>query len=338
MEIGLLEQLDRLHEESRYQEIIDTLESLTQHDYHTIGHLARAYNNRGLDGDYDRAIQLLMMAEDLGKEDPLWYYRLGFACYYDGRIEEAAEAFEQVLRLDPGDEDAVEFLAQCQFILTGGLSQGEYGPQELYSEEELDAVETFIAEAFGEFDNVFHEIVSPDIHVDICIIPPDEDRNFYTLVTMGMGAHLMDVPRELKEYKLERAELAICLPEDWDVHSEEEKWYWPIRLLKILARLPIQEDTWLGWGHTIDNGDTFDESTQLCGCMLIHPALFDNEEYICPLPDGDEVNFYQIIPLFREEMEFKNANSAEELLEQLNESVLVVNPKRLKFSAGKLLS
>lgn len=77
MEIGLLEQLDRLHEESRYQEIIDTLESLTQHDYHTIGHLARAYNNRGLDGDYDRAIQLLMMAEDLGKRRPSVVLQIG---------------------------------------------------------------------------------------------------------------------------------------------------------------------------------------------------------------------------------------------------------------------
>ena len=51
--------------------------------------------------------------------------------------------------------------------------------------------------------------------MDICIVPPTEERDYYTLVTMGMGAHRMNVPEELAEYKLERAELAIALPADW---------------------------------------------------------------------------------------------------------------------------
>ena len=89
----------------------------------------------------------------------------------------------------------------------------------------------------------------PDIHVDICVVPPSEERDYCTLVTMGMGAHRMNVPEELAEYKLERAELAIALPADWKLDQEsmkDEKWYWPIRLLKSLARLPIASDSWLG--------------------------------------------------------------------------------------------
>ena len=80
-------------------------------------------------------------------------------------------------------------------------------------------------------------------------MPPSEERDYYTLVTMGMGAHRMNVPEELAEYKLERAELAIALPADWKLDQEsmkDEKWYWPIRLLKSLARLPINCDSWLG--------------------------------------------------------------------------------------------
>ncbi len=339
MERIFLEKLDRLHEESRYQEIIDLLEEYETHDYDTIGHLARAYNNRGQEGDYDKALQLLMMAEDLGREDALWHYRTGYAYFYSGRLAEAEAAFEQALMLDPGDEEAEEFLRMCRMMM-----QGENGGEEscvaaeVYDEEELDEIEYFISDAFGEYDNVFHEIVSPDIHVDICIIPPDGERDFYTLVTMGMGAHRMNVPEELEDCRLSRAELAICLPGNWDVYSDKERWYWPIRLLKVLARLPLQEDTWLGWGHSIDNGRPFDESTELCGCMLIHPAAFSNEDYICPLPDGSEVNFYQVIPLYREEMEFKMEHSAEDLLKQLDVRVLIVNPDRQKFCAEKLLS
>ena len=35
---------------------------------------------------------------------------------------------------------------------------------------------------------------SPDIHVDIYIIEPTRKRNYYTLITSGMGAHRMNVP------------------------------------------------------------------------------------------------------------------------------------------------
>ena len=113
----------------------------------------------------------------------------------------------------------------------------------------MEAVEGHIQQYFGKFENVFHELVSPDIHVDICVVPPSEERDYYTLVTMGMGAHRMNVPEELAEYKLERAELAIALPADWKLDQEsmkDERWYWPIRLLKSLARLPINCDSWLG--------------------------------------------------------------------------------------------
>ena len=106
----------------------------------------------------------------------------------------------------------------------------EAGVPEVYTGEEMEAVEGHIEQYFGEVENVFHEIVSPDIHVDICIVPPTEERDYYTLVTMGMGAHRMNVPEELAEYKLERAELAIALPADWKLDRQsmqDERWYWP---------------------------------------------------------------------------------------------------------------
>lgn len=334
------ERLNRLHAEDRHGEIIEILEHGEQaHDYDTICYLARAYNNRGEEGDYDRAIDLLQMVYDMGKEDPLWHYRLGYAYFFSGRYEDALMAFEDSRELDPSDEDVQFFVTECkeQLLRRSGMYEEELNP-EVYEAAEQETIETYIEDTFGEFTSVFHELVSPDIHVDICVIPPSEAYDCYTLVTMGMGAHRMNVPEELAEYKLERAELVICLPPYWDLESEEEEWYWPIRLLKVLARLPIQEGAWLGWGHTIDNGVGFDESTELCGSMLISPVIFDAEQYVCPLSDGEEVNFYQIIPLYREEMDFKMQHGADDLLQQLDGRVLVVNPKREKFSIEKLLS
>ena len=204
---------------------------------------------------------------------------------------------------------------------------------EVYSEDEMSAIEQHIQSTFGVFDQVLHELDSPDIHVDICVVPPSERRNYYTLVTMGMGAHRMNVPKELAEYKLERAELAIALPPDWKLDEDsmqEQRWYWPVGLLKVLARLPISNDTWLGFGHTMEKQSPFAEDTELCAAILTGPQDMDLDTCgeVCILPGGEEVNFYQVLPLYREEMEYKLKHDADALLERLAAVSFVVCPDR----------
>lgn len=43
---------------------------------------------------------------------------------------------------------------------------------------------------------------------------------------------------------------------------------------------------------------------------------------VCILPGGEEVNFYQVLPLYREEMEYKLEHDADALLERLQQSAL----------------
>ena len=207
----------------------------------------------------------------------------------------------------------------------------EFSNPEVYTEEEMEAVEEHIEQYFGKFENVFHELVSPDIHVDICVVPPSEERDYCTLVTMGMGAHRMNVPEELAEYKLERAELAIALPADWKLVQEsmqDERWYWPIRLLKSLARLPIASDTWLGFGHTMDNKENFAENTKLCAAILTGPQSTEEGGEVCTLPGGEEVNFYQVIPLYEDELDYKLEHDVDALLNKMRGISFVVNPTR----------
>ena len=207
----------------------------------------------------------------------------------------------------------------------------EAGVPEVYTEEEMEAVEGHIQQYFGKVENVFHELVSPDIHVDICMVPPTEERDYCTLVTMGMGAHRMNVPEELVEYKLERAELAIALPADWKLDQEsmkDEKWYWPIRLLKSLARLPINCDSWLGHGHTVENREPFADNTKLCTATLIGPQGTEDGSEVCTLPGGEEVNFYQVIPLYEDELDYKLEHDVDALLNKMRGISFVVNPTR----------
>ena len=65
---------------------------------------------------------------------------------------------------------------------------------------------------------------------------------------------------------------------------KDEKWYWPIRLLKSLARLPINCDSWLGHGHTVENREPFADNTKLCTATLISPQDTEDGSEVCTLP------------------------------------------------------
>ena len=199
----------------------------------------------------------------------------------------------------------------------GSGQEDEWQPPEVYGERELGLLEAHIEKYFGRFDEVFHELVSPDIHVDVYVIAPTPQRNYYTLVTGGMGAHRMNIPPELARYNVDRAEMLLRLPPDWQFREKDEKWYWPIRWLKLLARLPLEQDTWLGWGHTVPNGRPFAANTLLSGVLLTAPEGVPKEGSACPMPDGSEVNFYQVLPLYDEEMDYKLDHDAAALLERM---------------------
>jgi hypothetical protein len=166
-------------------------------------------------------------------------------------------------------------------------------------------------------------MVSPDIHVDIVVSEPCRKHNYYVLITMGMGAHRMSVPQEMADDDLDRAELLICLPPDWNLQDlAKEEWYWPLRWLKIMARLPLEEDTWLGWGHTVPKGAPFADNTKLSTIMLLNPGGFGEKSYRCLMPGGGAVNFYQMVPLYEEESNFKINTSAQILLNFFDDEAL----------------
>jgi hypothetical protein len=164
------------------------------------------------------------------------------------------------------------------------------------------------------------------------VVPPSADFPFYTLVTSGMSDRPMAVPPgapadEAPPY----AELCILLPSTWNIPQdaaeiaeafEDENVYWPIRWLKMLARLPHEYHTWLGFGHTIPNGEDaepFSDETEL-GCMLVLTALSLPEEFqTLEVSPGKMVHFYTLCPIYREEMDLKMEQGVDALLDKFDE-------------------
>jgi hypothetical protein len=188
-------------------------------------------------------------------------------------------------------------------------------------EAKIELISAHIQRHIGEPATVFHELVSDIVHVDVHIVAPTEERNYVTLVTSGMSDRPMTVPPEATE--LAHAELMLCLPPDWPMDQEDfknESHYWPVRLLKFLARIPHEYETWLGPGHTVPNGDPAEPLADGIGFIgaVVAPQQLAPEGFdTLDAGDGKVINFYAVLPLYQEEMEFKLKKGAEALFERL---------------------
>ena len=277
------------------------------------------------------ALEIFESIREEGQNDPYWYSRMANALYMtDGREAEALEYAKKWLALDPENENAKQFVDDCVDYLRQEDRRELFAHLDLYDEADMDTIEAHIETHFGKFDWIMHETIPGEyVHLDICVIPPREDHNYYTLVTMGMGAFTMNAPEKDEA----RAELLINLPPDWKLGEdawEDEHWFWPVGILKALARYPMLHDDWLGWGHTVyGSEDSYTDNTKLCGVVLLSPGAFGDPASVCTLPNGEPVNFYQVIPLYREEIEFKREYEVDRLLEKFPDELLeVIDPSR----------
>ena len=198
-------------------------------------------------------------------------------------------------------------------------------PAQEVSYADAERIENHISEHLGE-GMVFHEIVSDRFHNDVHMIPPSEKFPFNILVTCGMSALPMTLPEEMPgRENWTYAELCIILPPDWKLDPEgfsDERNYWPVRLLKDLARLPHDYSTWLGYGHTVPNGnpaEPYAPETGLAGAVIVPPLLLGDGFFT--IPGEPPVHIFQVIPVTAEELEYKLENGIDALLELLETNI-----------------
>jgi len=198
----------------------------------------------------------------------------------------------------------------------------------------MEAISGHIEQHIGPIATVWHEILSDLVHIDVHQVAPTADRPFWTLVTTGMSDLPMAAPAGQKEWAF--AELMICLPKEWkmgEIDFKDERFYWPVRWLKFLARFPHKYRTWLSLGHTIPNGDPpkpFHESVSFDCMMLMRPKTVSTEFWTLPIRESKKIHFFSIVPLYPGELELKLQKGSEEL-ERLFEKCKVselVDPKR----------
>jgi hypothetical protein len=204
----------------------------------------------------------------------------------------------------------------------------------------IEAISGHLDRYFGDTEEatVLHEMVSDLVHVDVHVVPARRERSWTTLVTSGMAEKAMTVPDGLEQFR--HAELVLALPASWPLDQasfEDEAYYWPVRLLRQLARVPHEFETFLYFGHTIPNGDPaepYGPNTELCCACILPPVAapegFDRLE----LPDGRAVYFYAVVPLYEDEMNFKLKRGVDALLDRFDKNGVteILDPQRVSVA------
>lgn len=192
-----------------------------------------------------------------------------------------------------------------------------------HSAKYLEEIEAHVEKHVGKIKTVLHEEVSELVHIDVLLIPATARRPYQLLVTSGVSDLAMNMPEAGFEDH-NRVELMIALPKDWPISAEafeNENHYWPVRWLKKIGRLPHQNKTWIGWGHTIPNGNPVQTiaNTQFTGVILLPSVLLPDEFYKLRTKDGNTIRFYGLVPLHQAEMDLKLNTSLEALEAKLEQ-------------------
>jgi len=213
----------------------------------------------------------------------------------------------------------------------------------------IEKISDHIEKHIGPVATVYHELVSDLIHNDIHIVEPTPERNCYTLVTSGMSDLAMNAPEEYSDYRY--AELLICLPPEWpmdDASWKKEDNYWPVRMLKFLARFPHEYQTWLWSMHTLPNGnpaEVFANNTKMSGVILLPPVTVSEDFHELVIDEDKTIYFLSTIPLHEDEMDLKLKEGAEALFDGFDKNDIseilipsrnsIVEKKRSWFSFGR---
>lgn len=196
-----------------------------------------------------------------------------------------------------------------------------------YTPYEAQTIQDHIIKHYGNISRTVMVKECERLDLKLYVIEPTKERDFYTVITSGMGAYKMDLPDDFKDDNVDRIELLIYLSSNWDIDSAfksssgsstaliiegsitslfgniNAQWNYPIQILKNLAQVPVNNENYFVMGNIMDDETPFSESTHDSGGILIFPAYTTEEGQVCTLPDGQKVGFLQVMPITSDEIE-----------------------------------
>lgn len=349
-----LYEMDELMNEGRFQEVIDRISELDEDEMTNELYIMLAHSLSQCAKYHDALNTLENIEEDTADDDMGYHLEKAGALFglhhYTSAVREAKVCLEI-------DDTCVEpWLILCLIYQeTGNEAQFNYASErareideeawdnifgdkiselELYEDDELNIVLDFISKHFGVPVKMFRyqdENGQSQPHpINCLLIPPDEQNDFFKIVSTGIGAY-RGIDKNRNDI-VHRIEMAAFLPSELSVEEIENKYAWIARIMRQFGEMIQLEGSWLDAGHTVAYGDVLDSSVSYNGVIFNDVFVDTPEREKCMLPCGEEVHFLRFIPLYEEEMIFKIENGYPALfrkLEQLPpEQIDVIIPDR----------
>lgn len=187
---------------------------------------------------------------------------------------------------------------------------------------------------FGE--HRVSEIPVKENEVPLLILDLELKSPVTVILTNGLRAYKMPVDEKWKgrEYN----ELYFCLPSYWeweDTDNTSMNWvfYWIQRLSKFV----VENKTWFGHGHTMPCGKDLNplSPTMKQNHFMLSDPLFLVEEMVPILLVDKEIHFLSIIPLFKDEFDYKQSRGTFKFMQKLANSSITEKLDDYRGSALK---
>lgn len=203
-----------------------------------------------------------------------------------------------------------------------------------------DEIRAHVTRHLGPIREDLRETSDPS-EIEILHVPPQDTRPVRTLVTCGMSDRAMNVPsgKNAPPY----IELMVTLPRTWPFDEKarhDPRWSWPLKQLRAIASLPTTSQRWIGWGETIaDNPPRpLGPSTKLCGAVIV-PSLLVPQDFYELKTAARSIAFFSVLPLYKEELELKEARGVNHLFEALLDADVkdFIDPRRKNVARKKFM-
>lgn len=173
-----------------------------------------------------------------------------------------------------------------------------------------------LIERFGE-----HRVLEVPVNegeIPLLILDLELKSPVNVLVTNGLRNYEMPVPEKMKGREFN--ELYFCLPSYWeweDRQNPNTNWVFP--WIQRLAKYVVENKTWFGHGHTMPCGkemQSLSDTMKQNHFFLSDPMILKDE--LAPIEvDGKMVHFLGIIPIFEDEMDYKQGKGTFKFLQKL---------------------
>lgn len=151
-------------------------------------------------------------------------------------------------------------------------------------------------------------------------IKPHPGFDFNLLLTCGLSSFPLKTPEKMPHLP-NRVEFAIKMPKDWQPDFNSIEGYWPIEEMRFLAfyLMEKRESVFVGRSFSCVTPDEEIKPHPFDALVVMPFKTFTEAFYKINTPNNSLL-IYCLLPLFKDELDFKNNYTMNQFFEKLNEA------------------